>query len=236
MRNFAFPDHRISYTGASAYRTLVRSSDALNINGMPREVIFWHGTEADWVYTCPLGGNDFEITARIKEPAGVDRYSWGREASVQHLIDTFADFCPPIQQLHGLVTDLQQFDYFAGPRLETAVGLGAVALIGDASHPLSGAFGAGAGFALEDAFVLGASIEWAVDASGTLADALRLFDEVRSPHYKDLYGVLDGMARSNEELAKLQLPPNEEIQTRIGSMWKSENQWMYYYEVSRHLV
>lgn len=99
---------------------------------------------------------------------------------MQHLVDTFADFCPPIQQLHGLVTDLQQFDYFAGPRLETVIGLAAVALIGDASHPLSGAFGVGAGFALEDAFVLGASIDWAVSTGGTLADALKLFDDVRS--------------------------------------------------------
>jgi salicylate hydroxylase len=162
----------------------------------------------------------------------VDRYSWGREASVQHLIDTFADFCPPIQQLHGLVTSLQQFDYFAGPRLETVISLDAVALIGDASHPLSGAFGAGAGFALEDAFVLGAAIDWAVGADGTLADALHLFDDVRSPHYKELYGVLDLLGKSNEDLAKLQLPPDEEIRSRVGSTWKAEHNWMYDYEVS----
>lgn len=151
---------------------------------------------------------------------------------MQHLVDTFADFCPPIQQLHGLVTDLQQFDYFAGPRLETVIGLAAVALIGDASHPLSGAFGVGAGFALEDAFVLGASIDWAVSTGGTLADALKLFDDMRSPHYKDLYGVLDLLAKSNEDLAQLQLPPNEEIQSRVRSTWKSEHNWMYDYEVS----
>ncbi|KAB5531461.1 hypothetical protein GE09DRAFT_1041077 [Coniochaeta sp. 2T2.1] len=232
VRNFAFPDHHISYTGASAYRTLVKNSDALNINGLPPAVIFWHGTEANWVYTCPLGGNDFEITVRIKEPAGVDRFSWGREASVQHLIDTFADFCPPIQQLHGLVTNLQQFDYFAGPRLESVTRFGAVVLIGDASHPLSGAFGAGAGFALEDGFVLGASIDWAVGAGGALEDALNLFDEVRSPHYKDLYGVLDVLAKSNSELSKLHLSPDEEIHSRIGNTWKPEHNWMYYYEVS----
>ncbi|KAK3319397.1 hypothetical protein B0H66DRAFT_575832 [Apodospora peruviana] len=235
VRRFAFPNHKISYTGASSYRTLVRSSDALAINGLPREVIFWHGKDANWVYTCPLGGDDFEITVRIKEPASVEHYSWGRKADPLHLRDSFADFCLPIQQLTDLVTDLQQFDYFAGPRLETLIGNEAVVLIGDASHPLSGAFGAGAGFALEDAFVLGAALEWAVANGGGLRDALSLFDDVRSPHYREIYGVLDVIAQQNAELAKRGLEVSQEIDARIGERWKSENDWMLYYDVSKLL-
>ncbi len=43
--------------------------------------------------------------------------------------------------------------------------------------------GAGAGFALEDVFVLTRAVSWAHDHNLPLGEGLRLFDEVRSPHY-----------------------------------------------------
>ncbi len=46
--------------------------------------------------------------------------------------------------------------------------------------------GAGAGFALEDVFVLTSSIAWAYEHNLSLQDALSLLDEVRGPHYKRL--------------------------------------------------
>lgn len=233
VRQYAFPDHKVAYTGATAYRTLARTSDAMKINGIPREVVFWHGTDGKWVYTCPLGGDDIEITARIKEPGGQERASWGRDVSVSHFIDNFREFCPPVWQLLGLVTYVQQFDYFAGPRLDTAVSSdGLAVLVGDASHPLSGAFGAGAGFALEDAYVLGGAIEWAVSAERPLADALKLFDDVRTPHYNALYSVLDGFAAADAQLLRRGLKPDEEIEARIEALWGQKHQWMYYYKVS----
>lgn len=59
-------------------------------------------------------------------------------------------------------------------------------LIGDASHPLSGAFGSGAAFALEDGWVLAKAIELARkdgEEENLLKEAGEMFDEVRSPYY-----------------------------------------------------
>jgi hypothetical protein len=56
--------------------------------------------------------------------------------------------------------ETQEFALFSGPRLERVVALDSIALIGDASHPLSGAFGAGAGFALEDVRVRESKLRW----------------------------------------------------------------------------
>ncbi|KAI0827792.1 hypothetical protein F5Y06DRAFT_283550 [Hypoxylon sp. FL0890] len=237
VRGFVFPDHRLSYTGATAYRTVVRLNEAMKINGIIRAATFWHGTDGKWVYTCPLAGNDFEITAKIKDPAGGDeRLSWGHEAPVEHFIRSFNELAPPIQQLLRLVTYVQKFDFFAGDRLSSAVDrFGSVALVGDASHPLSGAFGAGAGFALEDAHVLGGALRWAHDEGRPISDGLRLFDRVRSPHYSALYRVLDGFALAEKELAPLRLPADEEIRYRIGRVWNSKNNWMYYYEADNAL-
>lgn len=234
MRNFAFPEYATEYTGWAAYRTLVKKSEALDINGLPEAVIFWHGTDSKWVYTCPLGGNEFEVTARIREPDADDRSSWGRDASVQHFVESFNEFCPPVKELLKKVTKIQRFDFFAGPRLESVINHGSVVLIGDASHPLSGAFGAGAGFALEDAYVLGEAIEWAMSTDRPVGRALELFDDVRSAHYKGLYGVLDkfGAVEADLKLISPPLPPFEEIESRIKGVWDSKHNWMYYYEVS----
>ena len=56
-------------------------------------------------------------------------------------------------------------------------------LIGDASHPLSGAFGSGAAFALEDGWILARAIEYARSPAKSLESALEIFDEIRSPYY-----------------------------------------------------
>ncbi|CAG9990486.1 unnamed protein product [Clonostachys byssicola] len=233
VRQFFFPEHRIAYTGSTAYRTLVRTDEAEKINGLPKAVIFWHGTNKKWVYTCPLGGNDWEVTCAVAEPGGENRSSWGKQASVKHFTDTFSEMCQPIQELFKLVTYVEQYDYFAGPRLDSVTRDGVAVLIGDASHPLSGAFGAGAGFALEDAYVLGQALQWSNDTHRELKHALQLFDQVRSPHYNALYKVLDEFGETEKYLAQAGLNQEEEIAERIKRNWGHNANWMHYYEVDK---
>lgn len=130
-----------------------------------------------------------------------------------------------------LVTYVDQYDSFAGPRLEQAVNFGSVALIGDALHPLSGAFGAGAGFALEDAYTLSRAMDWAAESGRQVSEALKLFDEVRSPHYKDIYDVLDDFATMNKRLAAQNPEPDEEISERVRQIWGERRAWIYSYQV-----
>ncbi|KAI2628461.1 hypothetical protein GGR54DRAFT_651302 [Hypoxylon sp. NC1633] len=237
VRHFAFPNHRISYTGATSYRTVVGLDEATRINGLVQAATFWHGTDGKWIYTCPLADNGFEITARVRDPSHPhERVSWGQDAPVGHFTDAFHELAPPMQQLLALVTRVQRFDSFAGERLASSIdGRGTVALVGDAAHPLSGAFGAGAGFALEDAYVLGGALRWAHDEGRPHARGLELFDRVRSPHYAALYRVLDEGALAERELAALRLSADEEIRYRVERVWNSKNQWMYYYEADHVL-
>jgi len=128
---------------------------------------------------------------------------------------------------------VQQYALFAGPRLPTVVNTDwSTALIGDASHPLSGAFGAGAGFALEDAYVLAQSLFWADTENKSLSEALRLFDNVRSPHYKSLYGVLDEFAAVEKTLQNLHLGYDDEVAFRVDRTWSHKHNWIYHYDVS----
>lgn len=205
-----------------------------NKSDIPLAGQFWHGTDAKWIFTTPLDENDLEITARVKDQSGGDeRASWGRNTSVEAFTQLYADFKPPLQQLLKLVTYAQKFDVFAGSRLETAIdGSKSIALVGDASHPLSGAFGAGAGFALEDAYVLADGLRWAHTEGRPFADELELFDRVRSPHYKALYETIDDNALVEEELKARGLQGDDEIRHRVKNVWNVEKTWMFYHEVS----
>ncbi|KAL7622391.1 hypothetical protein AAE478_007895 [Parahypoxylon ruwenzoriense] len=236
VRRFAFPENSISYTGATAYRTVVRLDEAMRINGLLPTPTFWHGTDGKWIYACPLDDSSFEITAKIKDPEGGDeRVSWGQDVPVDRFVRSYDEFCPPVRQLLGLATYVQKFDFFAGSRPKNAATASA-ALIGDAAHPLSGAFGAGAGFALEDAYVLAGALRWARDESLSPADGLALFDRVRSPHYEALYEVLDGFALAEKSIGDLgPQPPDEEIRCRVGNIWNSRHDWMYTHEADTAL-
>ncbi|KAF4987609.1 hypothetical protein FDECE_15363 [Fusarium decemcellulare] len=235
VSHFAFPEYSVSYTGMTAYRTVVNARDVEQIDGIPRATVFWYSTDGKWIYTTPLDNNDWELTCRIREADDGNRSSWGREVSVAEFIAGFQEYCQPVQELLSLVTRVKRFDYFGGRRLDLVVKCGSVALIGDASHPLSGAFGAGAAFALEDAHVLAGALRWAASSTRDLHDALRLFDRVRSPHYGALYQTMDTIAASQEETSREAASVEEEIVGRIENVSKPEHNWMYYHDVDQAL-
>lgn len=198
--------------------------------------MFWQNVGGKYVFTCPLGGSDFEVTARLRQPVeGQDRVSWGRPFDFTSLLAEYDEFTEPVRKVLQLAAegDTQEFALFSGPRLESVILYDAVALIGDASHPLSGAFGAGAGFALEDVYALTQSLRWAWKRNKGLGFALKLYDDIRSPHYRGLYDVLDGYAAINSELLAEKLPVDQEIEQRVRRTAGKKSTWMYHYEVAK---
>ncbi|KAF7554124.1 hypothetical protein G7Z17_g3139 [Cylindrodendrum hubeiense] len=235
VRSFTFPEHKIKYNGQSAYRTIIHRPTAEAIEGIPQASTFWQNLGGLYVFTSPLGGDDFEVTARISRPSeGQDHVSWGRSFDFSTLAPEYDGFVEPVRKVVALAAaqgGTEEFALFSGPRLESVIALDSVALIGDASHPLSGAFGAGAGFALEDVYALVKTIEWAWKGGRGLPAALKLYDRIRSPHYKDLYGVLDWYAGIGKELAAEGLPVDEEIAQRVKRTTGKNGSWMYHYNV-----
>ncbi|EXF73554.1 hypothetical protein CFIO01_02846 [Colletotrichum fioriniae PJ7] len=236
VRSYAFPEHKIKYNGQSAYRTIIHKPTAEKIEGIPKSPVFWQNIGGKYVFTCPLGGDDFEVTARIRRPIeGQEHVSWGRPFDFSTIASEYDEFCEPVREVIQLAAqgETQEFALFSGPRLESVIYEKAIALIGDASHPLSGAFGAGAGFALEDVYALTQSIDWHWNNGGGLPEALELYDHIRSPHYRDLYKVLDDFGAMNTTLLSENLPVNEEIEERVRRAAESKSTWMYHYEIDK---
>ncbi|KAJ5209837.1 hypothetical protein N7449_004216 [Penicillium cf. viridicatum] len=101
----------------------------LRIPNFPDAVTFWHGPK-DWVYTCNLNNNIYEVTTMAEVSGEVAKVSWGEDATLEELRK-------PYKAVLYEVKEVKRFALFAGPRLSTVISRGSIALIGDASHPYS---------------------------------------------------------------------------------------------------
>lgn len=99
----------------------------------------------------------------------------------------------------------------------------------DSPAALSGAFGSGAAFAFEDAFVLAQALAL---PNIPIEAALDTYDRVRAPRYRDLHGVLDIMGRNAKDVASLALDDDSHVAEAFKRNWQLENAWIYTYDVS----
>ncbi|KAF4845368.1 Salicylate hydroxylase [Colletotrichum siamense] len=236
VRSVVSPSHHLGYNGHFTYRMTISQNDAKEIHGLPWAPTFWLGNVGHYAFTCPLGGDDFEVTLRIPRPPEKEEFvSWGRPCDLAPIAENFNLFCDPVRHAIRLSihAQCQEFALFTGSRLERIVAHDAVALIGDASHPLSGALGAGAGFALEDVYALSRCLSWAWLHRWSLGVALEYYDRIRSPHYRDIYRVLGRVNETEAAVAAEDLDIDAEVKERVRRTDEARDNWVYYYEVDK---
>lgn len=214
----------------------------------------------------------FEIACRnVIDPSTSTekRFSWGIPATNERVESHFKvfhpstflkcrwmfiskqDYDPRVRRALAQVPEglWKEFSAFAGPRLETVTAWDKVALIGDASHPLSGntssshspnpklaiscsntgAFGSGAAFALEDAWILAQSLSYARSNDKPVSDALRIFDSIRSPYYRRMYEHLDQQKKAMVEAKTSSADRSfqEVLNAKVGSFGGENLKWVY---------
>ncbi|EIW53855.1 FAD/NAD-P-binding domain-containing protein [Trametes versicolor FP-101664 SS1] len=206
VRQYAFPEHKLTYTGRVAYRVLIHQEQVAHLlPDLPHASCFWH-TRDTHIYTNVLDNGLFEIATRaVESEEHGNKVSWGQTVPREQVVPHYQSYCPLLRKVIDAPDEWLEFAMFGGPRLASVTHNGRIVLIGDASHPLSGAFGSGAAFAFEDAYALKHAIDFSRRRSQNLNYALELFDTVRAPRYKELYGVLDTFA-SNVADIKTQKP------------------------------
>lgn len=178
------------------------------------------------------------MTARIRRfKAREDQVSWGKTFDLDDLLPMFTDFCPPVREVLELAAkgNTQEFALISGPRLRSMAYGSNIAFIGDAAHALCGNFGAGAGFAMEDIHTLARCLAWANASDHSIADALNLYDSIRSPHYSRLYAVLDSFAAIKSSISAERLPIDQDIEARVKRIAAASETWMYYYDIDEEV-
>lgn len=159
--------------------------------------------------------------------------TWAHRCDFHALLHEYDDFCVPVRTVLQLAAQerTHQFDMLSGPRLERVVAHGRIAFVGDAAHALLGNFGSGAGFAFEDVYSLSRTLEWAWSRSRPLADALALFNSIRSPYYGHLYELIDEFATIKAALREENLSVDEEIAERVRRVSQASQSWMHHHRI-----
>ncbi|GAA5858287.1 hypothetical protein JCM8547_004636 [Rhodosporidiobolus lusitaniae] len=241
VRAHTFPSFRITYSGTTGYRCIFPLSRLSHIPDVPLKTVFWHGLAPDVkgkgkgmtsLFTTPIGDGLFEVSGRgpVEQKEGEEDGSWGRGARKEEMRELFVEYHPTAKAIIDAIPEetLGKYPFWGGIALDTVVANGNVALLGDASHPLSGAYGSGAAFALEDAWTLSQSISYSLSHSLPLAEALRLFDETRSPYYGELFGELRRVGKASRKGEGLGW--GERVRDRMEERW-GELRWVYHRDI-----
>ncbi|THU95391.1 FAD/NAD-binding domain-containing protein [Dendrothele bispora CBS 962.96] len=175
------------YTGTTTYRGLIpiKSLNSLPPNhraiadpmmycGKSKHVVSYSIAKGDIVNVVTFAS---DITKEGTQYEDGDS-QWVTECPQQELLDCYANWEPEVEQLLQRIEKPTRWAIHHLKPLPFYVD-GRVALIGDAAHAMSPHQGAGAGMAIEDAFVLAHVLEHAT--ASTLGSALEAWQKVRLP-------------------------------------------------------
>ncbi|OAL56510.1 putative monooxygenase [Pyrenochaeta sp. DS3sAY3a] len=230
VRDKVWPNYELKFTGTTIWRALVPWNIVQDLDSRFKTTAWWHEPTTH-VFFSPVGEGLWEIAARAwHDPAthSASKVSWGVPVANEYVESHFRGYLPDIQvALSRVPTGLwREFAAFAGPEMKSLSNWNKIVLVGDSSHALSGAFGSGAGFAMEDGWILAKSLE----RFGTeLSPALALFNAIRLPYYSRMYRHLaEEAARRATRLEALMAPTfDQRIRNKIIVDGGTDMSWIY---------
>jgi 6-hydroxynicotinate 3-monooxygenase len=176
VKEILFGKDRPNFTGRIAYRTVF---PAKLLNGYPiDDCTKWWGPDRHIViyYVKPDRSEIYFVTSQ-PEP-GFTVESWSAMGEVSELRKAFADFRPQVRKVLEACPSVHKWALIDRDPLARWCE-GNVALLGDASHPMTPYMAQGAAMAIEDAAVLSRCLQGR-DRDG-VADAFRRFEATRKP-------------------------------------------------------
>ncbi len=151
-----------AFTGQVAWRALIP-----NTQDRGPEVRVHMGPMRH-VVSYPLRGGQILNLVAVQERAAWTAESWSQTDDPNALRAAFADFGPEVRAMLAAVERVHLWGLFRHPVAGVWQG-GGLAILGDAAHPTLPFMAQGACLALEDAWVLAASLDDAGDMAGGLA-------------------------------------------------------------------
>lgn len=141
------------FTGQVAWRAIVQAP-------APPVAQIWMAPGRH-IVTYPIRNGGLNIVA-VQERAAWAEEGWHKADDPAHLRAAFADCCPAVTDILAQVTQTHLWGLYRHP-VAACWSRGQVALLGDAAHPTLPFLAQGANLAIEDAFVLVASLAKADD-------------------------------------------------------------------------
>ncbi len=176
-----------SFTGKYAYRGLIPMDKAVGLLGdeKARNSLMWTGVHGH-VLTFPIEhGECMNVVAfRTKSNGKWENERWVLPMDKEGMENDFANWGESVKKILSLMEKPDVWALFDFPPARTYY-KGRTCLSGDAAHASTPHQGAGAGMALEDAFIM-SSLLGAVQGEGEIEKAFDAFDWVRRPRTQKL--------------------------------------------------
>jgi len=161
------------FTGHLAYRGLLPLSEPLHTP----QVTVWMGSDLHVVQYPVQAGRALNVVAIVHGDVPSQAQAWDHAAHAAHLFQALGPISRSLQQTLEAVPQWRLWALHDRPPLKSAgpMGQGAVALLGDAAHPMRPYLAQGAGMAIEDAQVLAQC--WV--GQGSVAERVQRYAELR---------------------------------------------------------
>jgi salicylate hydroxylase len=176
-----------SFTGKYAYRGILPMDKAANLLGdqAARNSTMWIGKQGH-ILTVPIEKGELlnVVAFKTKKDGKWDDKSWVLPQDRKHIEDDYADWGDSVKKIVSLMEKPDVWAMFNYPPAHTYY-KGRTCLSGDAAHASTPHHGAGAGMAIEDAYIM-ASLLAEVEDEKSIEEAFRAFDFVRRPRTQRL--------------------------------------------------
>ncbi|KAK3356642.1 FAD-binding monooxygenase [Lasiosphaeria hispida] len=216
VRKHMYPNYALSYARQVGWRTLIPIDRLKHVPDLPLTTTSWWYGKAMSFWLSPVNEppnlSDLEFTARVfNEPPIPGRtVSWGINVSNGEVFSRFTDVDPRLVEAFKQVPEgsWREFASFEGPVVDSLSAWDKLALVGDASHPSAGGFGAGSSFAMEDSWILARTIEYtrsklmSAEPAEIVAGALKTFNTVRRPFYQAMWQFRQSQAKFLKEVGR----------------------------------
>jgi salicylate hydroxylase len=174
VRAALFGEEAPRFTGHMCYRAVVPVGKVVDF--VSPDSSFWLGPNSHIVTYYVRGGAAVNIVAVAETKDWVEE-SWNVTSSKEEMLRAFQGWHPNIEALFQRVDEVYKWGLFDRDPM-TTWSHGRITLLGDAAHPMLPFLSQGAAMAIEDAYVLAASL----DGHGSdITSALRDYEAERLP-------------------------------------------------------
>ncbi|KAL2840789.1 hypothetical protein BJY01DRAFT_249856 [Aspergillus pseudoustus] len=242
IRHAFVPDHQLTWLGEVVLRSTFDYSLVEDIKEIPQDSSHFSGPNG-FFFGTRLGSMGFGVTASFPvDPKNDDKYKepvWNAPASVDTLRERFKDWAPVVPKIIERVPWVRQYANVAGAELEQWSFEDRVTLLGDAAHTHGGAFAAGVGLAIDDAYALGLAFEHVLPSAASfetlsppqIREIFDLYETTRRPHTGKVLAVVhESRAKTADRLQKFftgQSESDEDFRYRLthrgDPVWVNEH-------------
>lgn len=246
IRRKYWPEHKVGYRGAVAYRCVFDKSKVAHVRELHDDSSAW-SKNGEIVFLSELGLGQYGVVIiRAETPEYAASLRWERsigDAGLKRLRGLYDSWDPVIRRVLDAIDDIQAYPLESGPWLRELSKEGRIVFIGDAAHPTAGAYGAGAAMGFGDGWALyralqgtrrrvGTQAKAAVATTGyDVAAALRVFEEIRLPYLLRVERQMTIDAQDKQYVAAAGDSESEEWVARLRETTGLLNRWLTEHDV-----